>query len=120
MRVHLAVLFAVCTAATSNATACYKVNMFESMNVTELAHDVGPLPIRPSRFPPTAASYTTATPYCAGWEAGWSQGWEDVKGSQVPSPTAPSCHSPICGSETYDDGYVRGRTAGSRYAESVR
>jgi len=113
MRVHLAVLVAVCTPATSNTTACFQWHPLEGMSRADVERDVvGPLPISLALSTFTAASDTAATSYCAGWEAGWSQGWKDVKGSHVPSPTAPSCPSPICGSEKYDDGFARGRTAG--------
>jgi hypothetical protein len=99
MRVHLAVLFAVtavCPAATQTC-ATPEVLTYESFP-----------PITPA-----AAAGEAVTPFCAGWEAGWSRGWKDVKGGHSPPPPTPSCPASECGRIGYDDGYQRGRAAGT-------
>jgi hypothetical protein len=116
MRV-LPMLLLACTTATANQSCSSGLFPYDFTGPTGVSADaVGPSPgVLPAAGSATAGA-THAGSYCGGWAAGWSRGWMDVMGPDRTPPPAGACPTPVCGSETYDDGYARGRTAGAQYA----
>jgi hypothetical protein len=118
VRVHLAVLVAVCTATASNTQCVLPGNEWPAMG----ASVVGPSQPGPAPTASTAAAGAPVTHFCAGYKAGTLQGWKDLRGAasnpdgHVPQDVLDGCPTPACGSESYQDGYATGRPAGVEWA----
>jgi len=115
MRAHLAVLLSVCTATASN-TQCGIP--WEFPPITEAAAG----PSQPGPQPSTASGAAAVTQFCKGYLAGTIQGWKDLRGAlsspegHVPQDVLGDCPKPVCGSESYQDGYAAGRPVGFEWA----
>ena len=83
---------------------------------------VGPSQPGPAPMASTEAAGAAVTRFCAGYQAGAIQGWKDLRGERsspeghVPQDLLDDCPKPVCGSESYQDGYARGRPVGVDWA----
>jgi hypothetical protein len=117
MRVHLAVLLSVCI-APARTTGCGIPWEFPP-----ITGDVAG-PSLPGSAPvaSTASGGAAVTQFCAGYQAGTIQGWKDLRGQlstpegHVSQDILDECPKPVCGSESYQDGYAAGRPVGVEWA----
>jgi len=114
MRGHLAALVAVCTATASNTQCGIPWGEWPAMG----AIVVGPSQPGPAPIIASSESPGTVTQFCKGYRAGTIQGWKDLRGQlsnpegHVPQDLLDDCPKPVCGSESYQDGYTAGRPVG--------